>query len=139
MTDRVAQALRALTIVVFVAVAVVGWRTCNPQEAQTIPEPRAGELPVDQAINVAVDKPLLVRGYVFDGPGGLGLRLCNGRRNTSPPLCLGPFVDLDRVNEGSFSLESGETDDGTVQWMDDPITLRGPILGTRMTVTEILR
>jgi hypothetical protein len=139
MSRTVANVLRVATIVVFAAVAVLAYRTFTPSEPITVPEPRAGELPVDRAISVAVDRPLSVRGYVFDGPGGLGLRLCHGRKNTSPPGCRGPFLDLDRVNRGSFDLRSGTTDDGTVRWTGDPLTLRGTILGTRMTVTEVLR
>jgi hypothetical protein len=139
MSRAVANAVRVATFVVFAAVAVLAYRTFNPPPAESVPTPRAGEVPVDQAISIATDRPLVVRGTVFDGPGGLGLRLCRGKRNTSPPRCIGPFLDLHGVDEGSFPLESASSEDGEVRWMDEPVALRGSILGTRMDVSEILR
>ncbi|HVF32144.1 MAG TPA: hypothetical protein VM933_03805 [Acidimicrobiales bacterium] len=134
----VARALRVLTVVVFVAVAAIALRTFLPREERTIADPRGGELNVEAAIN-GPSGVVIVRGHVFAGPGGLGLRLCQGRESTSPPACLGPFVDLDGVNEGNFSFESGRAPEGRVRWVEDPLALRGTIEGTRMRVTEVLR
>ena len=128
-----------LTILVFVAAGVLFVRLFNPPPQAKEAEPREGELDVADAISVAGTKPLAVRGYVFKGPGGLGLRLCDGRQPGSPPRCLGPFVDLYRVDEGSFGLKTGKTDAGTVQWVDDPLTIRGTIVGTARTVSEVLQ
>jgi hypothetical protein len=139
MSRAAANALRVATFVVFGVVAFVAYRAFNPPPAQSVPSPRAGEVHVDEAIGIATDRPLLVRGNVFDGPGGLGLRLCQGKRNTSPPRCIGPFLVLHQVDDGVFPLESGRTEDGEVRWMSDPITLRGTIVGTRMDVSEVLR
>lgn len=133
----VARGLRVLTAVVFVVVAVVAVRTFSPKEERSIAEPRGGELQVRDAIN-GPPGVVVVRGHVFSGPGGLGLRLCHGRESTSPPACLGPYVDLDGVNEGSFSFESGQAPGGRVRWVEDPLALRGTIEGTRMRVTEVL-
>lgn len=133
-----ARILRALTVVVFGAVVVLGFRTLNPPPERSIAEVRGGELNVSAAINGPAGV-VTVRGYVFSGPGGSGLRLCQGREASSPPECLGPFLDLDGVNEGSFSLEAKQTGDGDARWVEEPIALRGTVLGTRMTVTEILR
>ena len=137
MSRRVANIVRVATLVMFAIAAVLALRILNPGEPTSTPEPKASELQVDRAIAVAGREPLTVRGYVFDGPGGFGLRLCNGRENTSPPRCLGPFLDLDGVNDGSFTLRSGTTDDGPVRWTEAPLALRGTILGTRMRVTQI--
>jgi hypothetical protein len=140
MTTARANVLRVLTAVVFVAVAILAVRAFTPAEPTTIPKLRAGETAVDQAISIAGTRPLIVRGHVFDGPGGLGLRLCNGRKNTATPGCLGPFLDLDGVNEGSFRLESGTTPEHLrVRWSPGDVALRGTIVGTRMRVTEILK
>ena len=138
MPGRAGKVLRLLTIAVFAAVAVLAFRVLTPEDAATDAEPRSGELDVQHAINGPY-APVTVRGYVFLGPGGMGLRLCQARRNSSPPACIGPFVDLDGVNEGSFAFESGKTDDGEVRWVEDPIALRGTLEGTRMRVTEVLR
>lgn len=139
MSRTVANLVRALTVAVFVAVAVLAVRVFDPKDPESVPTPKAGELAVANAINGAETGPVVVRGHVFDGPGGLGLRLCHGRRNTSPPLCLGPFLDLDGVNAGSFSFERGDTDDGEVRWVQEPLALRGTIDGTRLAVSEVLR
>lgn len=142
MSHRGAQVLRIVTVAVFAAVAVLAVRLvlrAGDAEPTTVAEPRQGELAVDLAIARAPTQPVIVRGYVFDGPGGLGLRLCNGRQNLSPPLCLGPYLDLDGVNEGSFSLETGQAEAGRVRWVDGPLSLRGSIVGTRMTVAQILQ
>ena len=135
---RTARILRVLTVVVFGAVVVLAFRTFNPPEERSIAEPRRGEVDVETAIN-GPSGVVVVRGHVFSGPGGFGLRLCHGRKTTSPPSCLGPFVDLDGVNEGNFSFESGRSDAGRVQWVDEPIALRGTVEGTRMRVSEVLR
>lgn len=140
-----ARLLRALTIAVFVAVLVVAgtlaYRTLTPGEPQSVATPAADELNVAEAINGPDTGVVIVRGHVFDGPGGLGLRLCHGRQNTSPPLCLGPFLDLDGVNEGSFSFEEAKLDDGgEVRWVEEPMALRGTVHdGTRLQVGQILR
>lgn len=139
MSRRTANVIRALTLILAVVAVALLVRMLRPGDPTTTPDPRAGETAVDQAIAIAGREPLIVRGYVFDGPGGLGLRLCNGRQNGSPPRCLGPFIDLDGVNQGSFALEEGETDDGPVRWTEEPLALRGVLLGTRMRVTEVLR
>ncbi len=139
MTPFVAKVVRVLTVLVFLAAAVLAFRVFNPEAPQSIEEPGAGELNVANAINGFEDRPVTIRGHVFDGPGGMGLRLCHGRQNTSPPKCLGPFVDLDGVNEGSFSFKTAKTKDGEVKFGKDPIALRGTIVGTRFNVSEILQ
>lgn len=140
MSSRTANFLRVATIAVFLAFLVLLYmRVFHPGERETIVEPERGELNVADAINRASMDPVVVRGHVFIGPGGLGLRICNGRQNTDPPLCLGPFLDLDGVNEGSFSFETGKADEGIVKWVPEPIALRGTVDGTRMAVSEVLR
>lgn len=140
MSSRTANVLRVATILVFAAFfALVTMRLFGPDDPHTVVEPERGELNVASAINRASMDPVVVRGHVFIGPGGLGLRICNGRQNTDPPLCLGPFLDLDGVNEGSFSFETGKADEGIVKWVPEPIALRGTVDGTRMAVSEVLR
>ena len=143
MNERTAKGLRAATAAVFVAVLVVigtsAWRTLNPPPEIRNPELGPSETSVARSIDVSGRGVLTVRGYVFDGPGGLGLRLCDGLRSGDPPRCRGPFLDLDGVNQGNFALERGTTDDGPILWSDTSIALRGRIDGTRMTVEQVLR
>src|SRR5688572_20726670 len=98
MRPATARILRVLTFVVFAGVVVLAFRTLNPPDERSIAEPRRGEVTVEAAINGS-SGVVVIRGHVFSGPGGQGLRLCQGRKTTSPPGCLGPFVDLDGVNE----------------------------------------
>ncbi len=139
MTRRTANLLRIGTIAGAVIAAWLLYRLFTPDAPTQTPEPRAGETSVAIAINVAATEPLAVRGYVFQGPGGLGLRLCQGRQRGDPPNCLGPFLDLDGVNETSFSLRPGRIDGNPMQWSEEPVTLVGPVVGTRMTVQQVLR
>jgi hypothetical protein len=140
MSSRVANLLRIATILVFFAVlALAANRLSRPGDPYTVVEPQRGEFNVANSINRASSDPIVVRGHVFIGPGGLGLRICHGRQNTDPPLCLGPFLDLDGVNEGSFSFESAKADAGTVRWVPEPLALRGTVVGTRMEVSQVLR
>lgn len=144
MSPTTARVLRVATFVAFGLVLVAGsafvYRILSADPPAKTAEPRSGELSVTRAIDIAGREPLAVRGYVFAGPGGLGLRLCNGVQATSPPRCLGPYLDLERVNEGSFDLAEAETDDGPMLHPKGrAVTLRGTILGTVMDVEQILQ
>lgn len=144
MTERSARVLRALTIVVCAAAVILGGRMLyellTAESAVEVVEPRQGEMDVERAIGVAGPEPVAVRGYVFEGPGGLGLRLCNGIQKGDPPRCLGPFLDLYQVNRASFDLVEGESDDGPVfHPKGRAVTIRGVIVGTAMTVQQVLQ
>ena len=138
MTVRTARVLRVLTLIGLAAVVLSAVRLLDaPPPDQTV-EARAGEFSVQDAIRRG-GRQLAVRGYVFDGPGGLALRLCNGRRRGDPPTCLGPFVELDGADRGTFNLEEGKVDDEVVRWSPEPITLVGPVEGARLNVQQVLR
>lgn len=139
MTPTVAKVVRVLTILVFIGVVALAVRAFNPEEPNSVTAPGKFEIDVAHAINGFEDRSVTVRGDVFVGPGGLGLRLCQGRQNTSPPTCLGPFLDLDGVNEGSFALEKGTTKAGPVRFTEESLALRGTVTGTRLAVSEVLR
>ncbi len=139
MSHRTAQVLRAATILVFVAIAVVGYRTLNPKEEFDEAERRSGEIDVVQALNVPPEPAVAVRGFVFDGPEGFGLRLCQARENKDSPRCVGPFVDLEGVDRGSFEFRSGRSEQGRPMWWSPkPVTLVGTVSGTRMNVQQVL-
>ena len=71
---------------------------------------------------------------------GLGLRLCDHRRTGSPPSCIGPFLDLAAVDEGSFALKARRDGQGhLVEWQVQPVTLVGVVSGTLLTVQQVLR
>ena len=139
MSPRVGHALRALVVVVFVAVGVVAYRTLNPPAPVQEPESQGGELRVRDALNVAGTEPVGVRGYVFDG-GGYGLRLCDTRHRGDPPRCRAPYLDLYGVEAERFDLEEGTDRTGLpVRWSKEPVAVYGTVLGTRMDVSQVLR
>jgi hypothetical protein len=130
---------RAATAAVAVAIVVLGLRLLESDgDRVERPDPRAGEVGVQVAISTAERDPLVVRGFIYEGPGGLGLRLCEGLKAGDPPRCIGPFLDLDGVDRGSFGMTDGDVDGEAVRWSDDSIALRGTIVGTRMQVLQVL-
>jgi hypothetical protein len=98
---------------------------------------RPGEIDVLQAVTLNPSGPVSVRGYVMSGP--YGLRLCRGLKGSSPPDCLGPWLELDGVNEGSFSLKSGRRGSTTVSWGPQPVSLLGRVSGAHMAVDHVLQ
>jgi hypothetical protein len=135
----VARLLRVLTLLALFAVAVVAYLTFFGSNAETrqFPEVQAGETAVAAALDASPTRRLTVRGYVFDDAGPL--RICHGRWKAEPPRCIGPYLELDRVDAGSFELERGEDRFGNaVLWSDDEVVLVGTVLGPRMTVISVL-
>jgi len=89
MTVRTANILRLVALGLLGVVVVLALRVLNPPDPVQAAKPRGGEVSVSDALNQGVGKPMAVRGYVFEGPGGLGLRVCNGRKPGSPPSTCG--------------------------------------------------
>lgn len=132
------RALRLATIAVFVAVAVVAWVQFKPDHPRRF-KLNKGELTVAKAIDTAGADPVAVRGFLFND-ADFGLRLCNGFVSSKPPSCIGPFVDLYGVDEGSFSLKSGRDKAGRkVLWVDEPVAVYGTVVGTAMRVQSVLQ
>jgi hypothetical protein len=130
----------ALTVVVFAAVAALGWHDMHTHVHDTHAVARRGEWTVGDAVSRAGPGPLAVRGWVFNDVATNGLRLCDGIRSGSPPSCLGPFVDLYNVDAGTFSLKKGhDAKAGPVQWLPDPVAVYGTLKGTAFTVQSVLR
>ena len=129
---------RVATVVVFAGAGFFAWRLFNPPDPVERPTIRAGELGVQAAMSIAGREPVTARGYVFDGPGGLGLRLCDALRTGDPPQCLGPFVDLDGVDRGTFGLRPGKVDGKPMFYSTETVALRGTIVGSRMQVLQVL-
>jgi hypothetical protein len=98
---------------------------------------KAGELDVLDALTRNPRDQVTVRGYVMSGP--YGLRLCRGLKVTSPPNCVGPWLDLENVNEGSFSLRSGGRGGTRVRWNPDPVSLLGRVSGSRLAVDQVVQ
>ena len=138
MTLRTARLLRVLTLLGLAGVVLAGVRLLDAPPPEQTPEPRPGELSVQEGIWQG-GRRLAIRGYVFEGPGGLALRLCNARRRGDPPSCIGPFVELDGADAGTFNLEEGRADGLVVRWSPDPLTLVGPLDGVRLNVQQVLR
>ena len=141
MTLRTARLLRAATFVmagVLVAVALTKLFAAPPKDEHI--EPTTGTLTVNDAIQKISATPLAVRGFVFEGPGGLRLRLCDSRKPGSPPSCIGPFLDLYGPGIDALDLRTGRDDEGRrVRWSPDPVTLLGPVGGARLDVQQVLR
>ena len=138
---RTAQLLRAATFVAagLLVVAVVVKLFASPAEDEHITA-GGGTLTVTEAIQKISREPVPVRGFVFEGPGGLGLRLCDGRRPGSPPSCIGPFLDLYGPAVNALDLRTGEDGKGRrIRWSPDPVTLLGPVTGARLDVQQVLR
>ena len=129
---------RAATVAVVVAIGMLVFRLVGTDDPVERPDTGSGEVGVQTAISTAERDPLVVRGYVYEGPGGLGLRLCEGLHDGDPPTCLGPFLDLDGVDRGSFGMEQDRLDGQLVRWVEDDVALRGVIVGTRMQVLQVL-
>ena len=140
MTLRTAQALRIVTVLLAAGLVLLGAVKLfdKPDKPQKV-ELKSDELGVHDAIIRSIGKRMAVRGYVFDGPGGLRLRICEGRMPGSPPSCLGPFIDIDGPGVGTLEFKTGNDHGDPVRWSPDPVTLVGPVSGTRMTVEEVLR
>ena len=141
MTLRTAQLLRAGTFVLagLLVLGVVLKLFASPPEDEHVESGRDG-LRVNDAIQKISPQPVAVRGFVFEGPGGLGLRLCDGRRPGSPPSCIGPFLDLYGPGVDALELRTGKDGDGRrVRWSPDPVTLFGPVSGARLDVQQVLR
>lgn len=135
-----AHLMRLATLAVFVGVAVVAVIRFFPDTSRTErPEEASGELSVEMAIAVAGTDPVTVRGFVFLGPGSFPLRLCTGIERLELPECLGPYITLEGVNEGSFQLrEVGDGDDAR-RYQKQSISLLGVITGTEMLVQQVLQ
>ena len=141
MTLRTAQLLRAATFVAagLLVLAVIVKVFAGPAEDEHI-ESGGGTLTVTEAIQKFSREPLAVRGFVFEGPGGLGLRVCDGRRPGSPPSCIGPFLDLYGPGVDALDLRTGKDGEGRrIRWSPDPVTLLGPVSGARLDVQQVLR
>lgn len=135
---RTAHALRLATIAAFAACGLLAWNLLNGPEPVEEVETGGEAVDVRTAIAVSRAEPLTIRGFVFDDPGVNGLRLCDGRRPGDPPRCRGPYLALERVDEGSFQLRSREQDGRRVLWSPDEVTVTGVLVGTVLTVQVVL-
>lgn len=99
--------------------------------------PKAGELTVSAAIGRSPTRPVTVRGFVFMRRG-FPPQLCSGRKPSSPPRCIGPFIDLSGLDESRLDLRRGTDGDVPVAWSDGTVALLGTMNGSAMAVTEIV-
>jgi hypothetical protein len=132
--------LRGLTIAVFVVAALLALRLGlddGKPTPETVEKPPGGYT-VRDIITYQPTGTVAVRGYFFDG-GGTGARLCDRRRPSKPPFCLGPFLDLTGVDESRLPLKHGKSLNQPLRWVEEPVTLYGTVLGTAMTVTDVAR
>ena len=91
--------------------------------------------PQDASIR-APSKAIAVRGYVYDD--GSFLQLCDGLTDGDPPTCRGPSLLLRNLDLARIDLTEGEVDGTTVLYSAEPVVLGGTVLGTEMTVLEVL-
>lgn len=136
-----AHVVRTATIVAFLVVAFLAVRLVTAGDDKPFyehPTFRNDELPVFNALALETGDPVVIRGFVFEGPGARELRLCNARTRDDPPGCLGPFLSLEGVDRGSFAMEEGRTDEGGVLYSPDSVALRGTLIGSLMKVELVL-
>jgi hypothetical protein len=135
------QVVRIATVLVFIAVALLVVRLVGETRKSKDPEvaePTAAAASVSDVIaNAQTADVVAVRGFVFDG-GGTGPRLCARRKPTTPPLCLGPFLDLSGLPPG-LPFRNGRALGRPIRWVDQPVTLYGHVTGTAMAVTDVAR
>lgn len=135
-----ARLVRAATIAVFLAVVVAVVVRFFPDTNRTTKvEPRSDETSVELAIATAITDPIVVRGYVFDGPGSLPLRLCHGLEDLDPVQCLGPYLVIEGVDQSSFALDDASDDGDRFSFQKESVSLRGVISGTTMRVEQVLQ
>ena len=137
---RVGRVLRAFTLLSLAAIAILAVRLAFPGDDASPDAPRLGDddLGVADAIGRAPVNPVIIRGYVFEGPGFRELRLCDRREGGDPPRCIGPFVSLYGINSGGFDLRSATSDEGRVLYSDDDVALLGTLSGTAFEVQNVV-
>lgn len=89
-------------------------------------------LTVAEALGLQPLRPVVVGGFVFDDQ--VGLRLCQSRNPGDPPECVGPWLDLERLDTTRLVLEQ----EGEIVYSTGAVRLGGEITGTVMAVTDIL-
>ena len=91
--------------------------------------------PQDASIR-APEEAIAVRGYVYDD--GSFLQLCDGLTDGDPPTCRGPSLLLRNLDLARLDLTEGEVDGTDVLYSAEPVVLGGTVLGTELTVLEVL-
>lgn len=138
-SPRVAQALRLATVAAFIVSGVLFYRLVDRGGGgYEQPEVEEGQVSVADVIAFSRGQPLVVRGFVFEGPGSRELRLCDARQGGGPPRCIGPFVSLHGVDVGNFETRTGATEEGPVRYSPEAVTIRGVVIGTIMEVAVVL-
>jgi len=100
--------------------------------------PRRDEVSVEQLYAPDAPREVVVRGYVIDAGDGLPARLCSGLHRASPPTCIGPFVDLEGLDENRLALDHRTVGSRTVVWTPKPVSLAGRRRLGALTVADIL-
>jgi hypothetical protein len=64
--------------------------------------------------------------------------LCNGKKSTSPPTCIGPSIDLHGVDSHSFELKTAGSGKKRVSFTNRPVAVLGDLEAGQMTVSQVL-
>lgn len=141
--DRSPLVIRIAIFVVLGGVAVaLGMRIMSLLDAPpstSTAAPRKDELAVAEAIGRQPTKPVIVRGYVFANDG-FPVRVCNGIKRTSPPSCVGPFLELRNLDPSRVPVrqQRDDTSGRDVIWSPEPVALLGDVAKDRFLVRELL-
>jgi hypothetical protein len=92
--------------------------------------------PGDAIQRAPADAAIAVRGYVYDD--GAFVQLCQGLQDGDPPTCRGPSLLLKNLDLARLALVEDEVDGRTIHYTEEPVTLGGTVLGTELTVLEVL-
>lgn len=114
--------------------AVAGVRTLSSDDGVTRPETGEGQVRVGGLYEAPGGTETVVVGYVFHDEVS-GTRLCEGRKGSSPAVCVPPFVDVDGLDLRRVPLIEG--DDGSF-WTTEPVVVAGTRQGGRFDAAELL-
>lgn len=140
--ERAPLVVRALIFLVVgglaVALGLRVWGLLDRPPSTSTAEVRKDEMPVAEALGRQPTKPVIVRGYVFAGDG-FPVRVCNGIRRTSPPSCIGPFLELRNLDPSRVPVRKQRDDKGRdIIWSPEPVAFLGDVAKDRFLVRELL-
>ena len=127
---------RMLILLAFVTIAGVVAAACGGDDDQ-VSSPVSGVGPgisIGEALNSALDGPLLVKGrlHVQDGR----TRLCEVLARSRPPLCSARFLEVEGLD---LTTMDDLTSEGSVTWSAGNVQILGSVAGDVLTVSGTVR
>ena len=133
------RCIAAAAVAVLVAVGVLAFFGDDGGGGEDFVEAASDDraISVADAIRRAPSGTIAIRGYVYDD--GSFLQLCNGLViERDPPACRGPSALLRNLDLARLDLVRATVDGVDVAYTAEPVLLGATILGTEVTVVEVL-